>query len=145
MKVISLLSSGIDSPVATHMALSKGLEVVAVHFWGEPYTDENALESFKQIVDQVASQTTKNLAIIDKAVKIPVLRPLIAFDKEDIVSAAKQINTYDISIQKGLCCGLVPKEPTTQSSLEEILEAEEKLGFDNMVKESVAELKWLNN
>jgi len=69
---------------------------------------------------QVASQTLDNLAVLDQAVSMPVLRPLIGFDKQEIIVIAKQIGTYEISIMKVKECDYVPKKPRTNVRLEEI-------------------------
>ena len=74
---------------------------------------------------QVASQTLENLHVLDSAVRIPVLRPLLGFDKNEIVKAAKEIGTYDISIVRTPACRYVPKNPVTKARLEKVL-AEEK-------------------
>lgn len=69
---------------------------------------------------QVASQTLDNLAVLDQAVSIPVLRPLIGFDKQETIQIAKQIGTYDISTLKVKECDYVPKKPRTNVRLSEI-------------------------
>ncbi|HID43694.1 MAG TPA: hypothetical protein EYP30_07995 [Archaeoglobaceae archaeon] len=71
---------------------------------------------------QVASQTIPNLFAEDTAVKIPVLRPLIGMDKENIVEIAKKANTYEISIQSDEGCSAVPKYPVTKAKQEFIKE-----------------------
>jgi len=85
---------------------------------------------------QVASQTLDNLAVIEEAVGIPVLRPLIGSDKEEIVQAARALGTYDISIIPDQdCCRLfVPRHPATSSSLQEIGEAESHLEIEKLVQ-----------
>jgi thiamine biosynthesis protein ThiI len=85
---------------------------------------------------QVASQTLENLAVIEEAVGIPVLRPLIGSDKEEIVREARALGTYDISIIPDQdCCRLfVPRHPATASSLQEIGEAESHLEIEKLVQ-----------
>jgi thiamine biosynthesis protein ThiI len=85
---------------------------------------------------QVASQTLDNLAVIEQAVGIPVLRPLIGSDKEEIVQQARELGTYEISIIPDQdCCRLfVPRHPATAAHLEEILEAESRLEIDKLVQ-----------
>ena len=87
---------------------------------------------------QVASQTLKNLRAEEEAVGIPVVRPLIGMDKDDIVGLAREIGTYDISILPGACCGMVPEHPVTRARLEEVLENEENLPLSKML-EAMAE------
>ncbi|HBT20127.1 MAG TPA: tRNA 4-thiouridine(8) synthase ThiI [Peptococcaceae bacterium] len=89
---------------------------------------------------QVASQTLESIAVIENVVNIPVLRPLITMDKSEIIEKAKEIGTYDISIQpyEDCCTIFVPKHPATKPKLEEVEKAEEKiLGFENLVEEAV--------
>ena len=75
---------------------------------------------------QVASQTIQNLSAIEDAARLPILRPLIGFDKADIISIAKQIETFDISIlPHDDCCSLfVPRHPETHASLKYVLRSE---------------------
>jgi tRNA uracil 4-sulfurtransferase len=78
---------------------------------------------------QVASQTLDNLAVIDEAAPMPVLRPLITSDKTEIIATARRIGTYDISVQPyDDCCSLfTPKHPATRARLERVQEAEARL------------------
>jgi len=73
---------------------------------------------------QVASQTLDNLSILDQAVKIPVLRPLLGFDKNEIVQMARKMGTYDISLLDAPSCRFVPKNPTTKAKLSAVLRME---------------------
>jgi len=81
---------------------------------------------------QVSSQTLANIKIIEEAVKIPILRPLIGFDKEEIIKLAKKIKVYDISIkpQEDCCTLFVPKHQTAQGDLKQVKEIEKKLDYD---------------
>jgi len=92
---------------------------------------------------QVASQTLHNLAVTDNAVQIPILRPLLCNEKNDTVKLAKQLGTYDISIEPGKCCNLVPKEPCTKARDNIIEKEEKKLDIKELVKNAVekAEIK----
>ena len=92
---------------------------------------------------QVASQTLQNIRVIDNVVKIPVFRPLIGFDKEDIVRIAKEIETYDHSILPSDGCNAVPNKPATSAKLEKILDEEAKLDIDRLVNEAVEKSKLL--
>ena len=84
---------------------------------------------------QVASQTLENLVSIEKVISIPVLRPLIGFDKEEIVHISKKINTYPLSILpfEDCCTLFVPKHPVTRPKAEELEKAEEKLPLDELL------------
>lgn len=85
---------------------------------------------------QVASQTLENLASIEDAVSIPILRPLIGTDKEEISRIARQIGTYDISILPDQdCCTLfVPKNPATRTTVGEVRAAEAALTVEGLVQ-----------
>jgi len=80
-------------------------------------------------VGQVASQTIENIDVISRAVSMPILRPLIGEDKVEIIEIARQIGTYEISIQPDQdCCSLfVPKHPETKANLPEIEKSEAQL------------------
>jgi thiamine biosynthesis protein ThiI len=85
---------------------------------------------------QVASQTLENLAVIEEAVEMPVLRPLIGSDKEEIVQQARALGSYPISILPDQdCCSLfVPRHPATFSTLTEIHQAESRLDVARLVR-----------
>jgi len=198
-RVVSLLSGGIDSPVAAHRLMKRGCRATLVHFHSLPFLDGTSREKAaalasvltrfqfhstlylvpfgeiqRQVVvgspaplrvllyrrlmgriaeriairvgaralvtgeslGQVASQTLENLAVIEAAVGIPVLRPLIGCDKEEIVQQARRIGTYEISIRPDQdCCRLfVPQHPATFASLEEIQAAEAGLDIEQLVQ-----------
>jgi thiamine biosynthesis protein ThiI len=75
---------------------------------------------------QVASQTLENLAVIEDAAERPVLRPVVAYDKAEIISLAKRIGTYEVSVQPfDDCCSLfVPKHPVTRGRIIDLSGAE---------------------
>ena len=79
---------------------------------------------------QVASQTAESMVVTDAASPLPVLRPLVALDKVDIIERAKEIGTYEVSIlpYEDCCQVFVPKHPKTKPSLEEIEASEGLLG-----------------
>jgi len=95
---------------------------------------------------QVSSQTLPNLEIIEKAVSIPILRPLIGFDKEGIIKMAKEIGTYEISIlpQEDCCTLFTPKHATAKGNLKKIEEIEKKLSLKKIIKESQKEIEILD-
>ncbi|RLF35833.1 MAG: hypothetical protein DRO96_00245 [Candidatus Aenigmatarchaeota archaeon] len=82
---------------------------------------------------QVASQTLENLFVEDRAGEIPVLRPLIGYDKMDIVRVAADIGTLQFS-QKHLGCQFAPKKPKTTSSLEEVEKIEKELDISRLIR-----------
>jgi len=203
MKFVSLISSGIDSPVATYLFSIKVDEIILLHGDIRPFTDKREIENFERLVKhlkkicdcllktyliphgnslnfyrencdikfncvfckrmllryaekiaekegadaiimgdslgQVASQTLKNILVIDNAVNIPVLRPLIGFDKEDVVRIAKEIGTYDLSILPSNGCNAVPNKPATSTKLDKILEEEKKINIKKMIDKAVDE------
>jgi len=200
MKFVSLISSGIDSPVATYLMSKKADEIILVHGDNRPYTDEKEINNFLKLakhikkilkcknktilithgksldkykkncdnkftcvfckrmllryaekiaekenasaiimgdsLGQVASQTLQNIKTIEQAVKIPVLRPLIGLDKEDVIKIAKEIGTYDLSILPSKGCSAVPNKPSTQACLKKIIEEESKIDILKLVNEA---------
>ncbi len=85
---------------------------------------------------QVSSQTLINIGIINQAVETPIFRPLIGMDKEEIITLAKEIGTFEISIrpQEDCCTLFVPKHPTAQGKLEEVKLLEKKLEIKEIIK-----------
>ncbi|MCK4589756.1 MAG: 7-cyano-7-deazaguanine synthase [Nanoarchaeota archaeon] len=83
---------------------------------------------------QVASQTLTNIQLLDKSVKIKVLRPLLGFDKTETMKIARAIGTYDISIEKSAECVFVPKFPVTKGKLAVVEEEESKLDISKIIK-----------
>jgi len=199
MKVLLLLSSGIDSPVASYL-VSKKFEVTAIHFDNQPFSSKKIVEQVKKLcknlkikklllinhgknqielmkncnnkyrcilcrslmfqiseeiakeqnckylitgenLGQVASQTLENLTTADKSVKIKILRPLLCYDKQEIIDIAKKIGTYNISIETGGCCNTVPKNPSTKSNLWIIEQEKNKIDISRLIKESVRTMK----
>lgn len=192
-KVVSMLSGGIDSPVATWMMMKRGCSVIPVHFHTPPYTGEGSLDKVKELariiaqysphglklhivnmtklqiaikkygrqknitllsrrimakismeialeegalgivtgeaMSQVASQTLQNLNCVNDIYTLPVFRPLIGFDKNEIIEKAKQIDTFETSIRPEVdCCQLFsPSHPETKGKPEIIIQDEEKV------------------
>ncbi|MBR2334645.1 MAG: tRNA 4-thiouridine(8) synthase ThiI [Clostridia bacterium] len=89
---------------------------------------------------QVASQTLEAIGVTDNAATIPVLRPCIGMDKEEIVEIARKIDTFDISIEpyEDCCTVFTPKHPRTKPVLEKVLREEQKLDFEALVEEAIA-------
>ena len=88
---------------------------------------------------QVSSQTLPNIKIIEEIVKIPVLRPLIGFDKEEIIKLAKKMGTFEISIkpQEDCCTLFVSKHQTAQGDLKKAKELEKKINTSRIIKEAL--------
>jgi thiamine biosynthesis protein ThiI len=86
---------------------------------------------------QVASQTSWNLFVLTEASKLPVLRPLIGFDKNEIIAISRKTKLYDISTSSAMCCSIVPRKPSTKSELGRIKSEEKKVNIAKLVKESI--------
>lgn len=205
-KVLSLISGGIDSPVAAFLMLKRGAENIWLHFHSFPLVSKRSIEKIKELVKifldyqphlkvyflpfnkfqmevkikappkyrillyrrmmlkiaeeiakkesckalvtgeslgQVSSQTLPNIEIIEEATKIPILRPLIAQDKEEIIEIAKKIKTYNISIkpQEDCCSLFVPRQATAQGKMEIIKKLEKKLNIKNIILETIKEAR----
>lgn len=185
-RVVALLSSGIDSPVAAWLMMKRGCGVIPVHFsLGQPQTDQvlgivealnrhaygwrlrpiilshhdvvgpvvERLQALRQerwaclfckrallskaaeiaqemgasalvtgdSLGQVASQTLNNLEVITYGIPKPILRPLIGMDKTEIMDLARQIGTYEASIQSSYACPFLPERPLTQASVDKLI------------------------
>ena len=208
-KVVSLLSSGIDSPVATWLLARRGAVPVPIHFSGRPQTADTSeylcqdiiqalapcvqvgrlyvipfgdcqreisiacpsdlrvimyrrvmyavaeriaqLEGAKALVTgeslgQVASQTLENIMAVNEVVDIPVFRPLIGSDKQEIIARAEQIGTYDISTQTAPdCCTLfMPRRPETHAKLDEVHAAWEMFDHEAMIQQLVDAAEYID-
>ena len=205
-KVLTLISGGIDSPVAAYLMAKRGAENVWLHFHSFPLVSQKSIEKVKKLAQvflkfqpklkvyffpfskiqaqiriksppkyrvllyrramvkvaqslakkenahalvtgeslgQVSSQTLPNLEIIEKAVSIPILRPLIGLSKEEIINLAKEIGSYEISIlpQEDCCTLFTPKHATAKGNLKELLKIEKKLDLKEIIKSSKKEIQ----
>ena len=91
-------------------------------------------------IGQVASQTVEALGVTNDAVSMPVFRPVIGMDKEEIVTIARDIGTFDTSIlpYEDCCTVFTPKHPQTKPKLEKVKEYEKVLDIETLVDEAVA-------
>ena len=91
---------------------------------------------------QVASQTMQALSVTDAAVNMPVFRPCIGMDKEEIVTISRKIGAFETSIQpyEDCCTVFTPKHPRTKPELEKVLVQENKLDFAALVEEAMGTL-----
>ena len=200
--VTTMLSGGIDSPVAAWQMMKRGCRAHFVHFHSYPLVDMSSIEKAGELVQhltrhqfksslslvplgeiqkqiivatppsyrvilyrrfmmritealarlrgskaiitgescgQVASQTLENMAVIDAVAGMPVLRPLVAYNKEEIVNVARSIGTFPISIQPDQdCCTLfVPKHPETHADLATVQKLESLLPVDDLVQRAL--------
>jgi len=93
---------------------------------------------------QVASQTLANLFVEEQASALPILRPLVGLDKVEITRIAREIGTYDISVSSNLCCDFAPQRPSTNSSLDEVLETELNIDVDTIVLEATKRVRMID-
>ena len=202
-RAVSLLSGGIDSPVATWMIARRGVQIIPVHFFSFPYTSELAKQKVLDLaklllpwcgrltveiipfthiqeeirdkcpepyftlimrrfmmrlsqevalangcgalvtgenLGQVASQTMEALRCTEAPLTLPVLRPLIGMDKEEIIRRARELGTFETSIlpYEDCCTVFTPKHPRTRPTPEEVTEAESVLDVEALIKEALA-------
>ena len=89
---------------------------------------------------QVASQTLENMQVIERAATLPILRPLVGMDKNDIIEQARRLNTFEVSIipDEDCCTLFTPRHPETHARLDEVEAAETAFDVDRMVAEAVS-------
>ena len=201
-RAVSLLSGGIDSPVASWMIAKRGVALEMVHFFSYPYTSPEAKEKVLELarlltpwcgrltvhvvpftaiqeelrrscpeemftlvmrrfmmriaqrvakrcgakalvtgesLGQVASQTMDAMTVTGQVVDIPVLRPVVGMDKEEIVQISRKIGTYDTSIlpYEDCCTVFTPRHPRLRPTVEEAEAAEAGLDVEAMVQAAV--------
>src|SRR3989344_404759 len=124
-KYYFVLSKIFMQKVAEKVALKQGMQCLV--------TGEN--------LGQVSSQTLKNLGIISQAVSLPVLRPLLALDKLEIIRLSEQLGFFALSKGRESCDVLGPKHPSTSASREKILEQQTRCGLDSLVENCVKEIE----
>ena len=92
-----------------------------------------------EVVGQVASQTIENLSSINSVVTMPVLRPLVAMDKDEITAEAQRLGTYPISVipDQDCCTLFTPRHPATKARRSDIERAEAALAIDEIVRQAV--------
>lgn len=122
--LFTLIMRRLMMKVASRLAIKEGCQVLV--------TGES--------IGQVASQTIEAISCTEKAAELPVFRPLIAMDKEDIIKIARKINTFETSIQpyEDCCTVFTPRHPKTKPRLNDILKAESKFDFEPLVEEAIA-------
>ena len=201
-RAVSLLSGGIDSPVASWMIAKRGVALEMVHFFSYPYTSPEAKEKVIQLardllpytgrltvhvvpftaiqeelrrscpeelftiimrrfmmrisqavakrcgakalvtgecLGQVASQTMDAMLVTGAVVDLPILRPCVGMDKEEIVQISRRIGTYDTSIlpYEDCCTVFTPRHPRLRPILSEVEAAEAGLDIEGLVKAAV--------
>ena len=93
---------------------------------------------------QVASQTIESITSSNSVVSMPVLRPLIAFDKIDIIDISRKIDTYETSIlpYEDCCTVFLPKYPAIKPNLEKVIKAESKLDVEKLIEEAIENIEF---
>ncbi len=87
---------------------------------------------------QVASQTLENIANLEGISSLPILRPLIAYDKNEIIEIGKKIGTYEDSVKEYKdCCSIISRRPSTAASPEKISEAESKIDMQKLIDKTL--------
>ena len=91
------------------------------------------------VVGQVASQTLENLAVVGKVATLPLFRPLIGMDKDEIMAEAQALGTYGISIipDQDCCTLFTPRNPATRARLDDVEAGERGLAIDDLVETAV--------
>lgn len=121
------------STIITRRFMMRIAEKIAVYNGcGALVTGEN--------LGQVASQTMEAMGVTQECVRLPVLRPLVGLDKEEIVSLARKIGTFETSIlpYEDCCTVFTPRHPRTKPNMKEIAAAEEGLDIASLVEEAFA-------
>ncbi len=201
-KAVSLLSGGIDSPVASWMMAKRGLSLEMVHYFSYPYTSEEAKQKVLDLakiltpwigrtvvhvvpftaiqeelrrscpeelftilmrrfmmriaaavagrtgagalvtgesLGQVASQTMEAMQCTGGAIDLPVFRPVIGMDKEEIIRISRRINTFETSIlpYEDCCTVFTPRHPKLKPTIAECEAAEANLDVEGLVKAAV--------
>jgi thiamine biosynthesis protein ThiI len=97
-------------------------------------------------VGQVASQTLENLAVIEEVTTLPILRPLIGMDKQEIVTQAMALGTYEISIvpEQDCCTLFVPRNPMVRAESQEMAQIEAKLDMTALIQQGIESVQVLD-
>ncbi|KAA3648842.1 MAG: tRNA 4-thiouridine(8) synthase ThiI [Chloroflexi bacterium] len=105
---------------------------------GEAIAKEHGYQAlvFGDSLGQVASQTMENITAVDDAVSIPIFRPLIGFDKHEVINQVRQLGFYDLATAPYKdCCSLISPEPVTKAFMPMLERIEDKIGFGDVTKE----------
>lgn len=95
-------------------------------------------------IGQVASQTMDALCCTDAVCSVPVFRPLIAMDKDEIVSVSRRIGTFDISVRpyEDCCTVFTPRHPRTRPKMEDVIFEESKLDIEGLIEKATADIRY---
>lgn len=94
-------------------------------------------------VGQVASQTLKAIACTDCVAEMPVFRPVIGMDKDEIIQIARKIDTFEISVlpYEDCCTVFTPKHPRTRPELDAVIKEEEKLSIEQEIEDAISNIR----
>ena len=94
-------------------------------------------------IGQVASQTLESMVVINEVTNYPIIRPLATKDKQEVITTAKKIDTYEISIRpfEDCCTIFTPRNPVTKPSLKKAQEYEAKFEFESLIDEVIENIK----
>ena len=95
-------------------------------------------------IGQVASQTLESMQVIEQVTQLPILRPLLTYDKQEIIDISKQINTFDISIRpfEDCCAIYIPKAPTTKPSIKRSIWYENDINdYETLIDKAIENTK----
>lgn len=205
-RVLMMMSGGIDSPVAAHLMMKRGVRIEAIHFASPPYTSQEALKKVtdltqkltdyqekirlyvipftdiqlainKQVPEtygitvmrrfmyriaeklavekkclaiangeslgQVASQTLESMKAITEFTTLPILRPVLTYDKLEIINHAQKIGTYETSILpfEDCCTIFTPQKPTTKPSSKKLVRFEQGLDIEALVDDALSKIE----
>ncbi|MHA1860153.1 MAG: tRNA uracil 4-sulfurtransferase ThiI [Candidatus Asgardarchaeia archaeon] len=87
-----------------------------------------------EMVGEQASQTLKNIRALSYGIEYPIIRPVIAMNKDETIRISREIGMYDISTEASTCCTAVPRKPATRADKEEVLSNENRLDVESIVK-----------
>ncbi|MBI4015403.1 MAG: tRNA 4-thiouridine(8) synthase ThiI [Candidatus Aenigmarchaeota archaeon] len=90
-------------------------------------------------VGQVASQTLSNMRVVEEGINLPVFRPLVGFDKREIIQLAEKVGTYKISLEKyrDCCISIMDPHPATSAKPENMKQAESSIDMEKLVEKAL--------
>lgn len=137
MNTLGKVQQKYDLVVFKHYILKLAQSLALKHNYDAIVTGDN--------LAQVASQTIENLKATSHEIKIPVFRPLLTYEKDEIISLAKKINTYQLSIEEYKdCCSILAKNPSTKTKLKRFEKELENLDMNDLTEKSVKETECFN-
>ena len=111
---------------------------------GEKFAEKNGYSAIilGESLNQVASQTFENMIAIQSGISAPVFKPLITYDKQEIINLAKKIGTYDLSVEKYKdCCSIITKKAKIKIKKEKLSELENEINVNCLVEKTISQIK----